>query len=159
MNFHPHPRDPVQGCPATCRPAVARRQVLRGGGGAALAATVAACGGEAPDGSTDAGPATGADGEVRVPLSDVPVGGSRYLQDAEVIVVQPTEGEVVAYDATCPHSGCMVSETGDDGTLVCPCHGSAFAAADGALVSGPATEGLSPLTAQVDGADVVIVSG
>ncbi|KUG54494.1 hypothetical protein AVL62_03465 [Serinicoccus chungangensis] len=131
--------------------------MLAAGGGLAVAGSLAACGGGRQEADpSGAGEAEPAGGGTRVPLADVPVGGSRYVEDAEVVVAQPTEGEVVAYDATCPHQGCMVSTTGADGTLVCPCHGSAFALADGAVVQGPATEGLTTLTSTVDGADVVI---
>ncbi|WP_299518345.1 Rieske (2Fe-2S) protein [uncultured Serinicoccus sp.] len=149
---------PGAGCSSACATGPARRRLLAAGGGLAVVGSLAACGGGQEDAS--AGSGTGgsdtAGAGTRVPLADVPVGGSRYLEDADVVVAQPTEGEVVAYDATCPHQGCMVSTTGQDGTLVCPCHGSAFALADGAVVQGPATEGLATLTATVDGADVVI---
>ena len=143
----------VGGCVGCAAPGVARRRFLAAGGGVAVAGTLAGC----SSGETGGGAATtGADGSTRVPLADVPVGGSLYLDEAEVVVAQPVEGEVVAYDATCPHQGCMVSSTGADDTLVCPCHGSTFAAADGAVVQGPATTGLTVLSARVDGTEIVI---
>ena len=158
--LEPHP---VGSCSPACAPALARRRLLAAGGGVVVTGSLAACAGGQEDAAGQSGPADAdpaasdpADGGTRVPLADVPVGGSLFLEDADIVVAQPTEGEVVAYDATCPHQGCMVSTTGEDGTLVCPCHGSAFALADGAVVQGPATEGLATLTAAVDGADVVI---
>ncbi|WP_151523285.1 Rieske (2Fe-2S) protein [Serinicoccus kebangsaanensis] len=150
---------PVAGCAAGCAgavPGVARRRVLAAGG-AVVAGSLGACapggGGEAPASSSSG---SGAGTELRVALAEVPVGGSTYLSEQEVIVAQPTEGEVVAFDATCPHQGCSVSGTGEDATLVCPCHGSSFASADGSVVTGPATAGLTALTATLDGGDVVI---
>ncbi|WP_298886375.1 Rieske (2Fe-2S) protein [uncultured Serinicoccus sp.] len=158
MTRTPRGRHPDAACTSACAHGPARRRLLAGGGGLAVVGSLAACGGGQDDapGQSGAGDPGASGSGTRVPLADVPVGGSRYLEDADVVVAQPTEGELVAYDATCPHQGCMVSTTGAGGTLVCPCHGSAFALADGAVVQGPATEGLATLTATVDGADVVI---
>ena len=66
MSLQPRHPERAAPCPSTCPTGVARRRLLTGGGGVALAATVAACGGEGQEGSTDVEPATGADGEVRV---------------------------------------------------------------------------------------------
>jgi Rieske Fe-S protein len=95
-------------------------------------------------------------GDVVVPLSGVPV-GSTYevsLDGRRVLIGQPTEGTVVAFDARCTHQGCTVRAT--EGGLVCPCHGSAFDPATGAVVHGPATEPLAPVGVAVRGADVVL---
>jgi thiosulfate dehydrogenase [quinone] large subunit len=56
------------------------------------------------------------------------------------IVVQPKRGVFVAFDAVCPHAGCTVSY--DRNVLYCPCHGSRFNAASGAVEIGPAQTGL-----------------
>ncbi|HET7037360.1 MAG TPA: Rieske 2Fe-2S domain-containing protein [Thermomicrobiaceae bacterium] len=49
-------------------------------------------------------------------------------------------GRVYAIDNTCPHMGCPLSEgTVAGGSVTCPCHGSRFRLADGALEEGPAT--------------------
>ena len=133
-----------------------RRQVLRSGGaaGAAGLATcaLAACGGgdDVPEVTTEA------DGSFRVPAAAVGVGGSAYIAGAHVIVAQPTPGEYLAFDATCPHQGCQVSGTGAQGQLVCPCHHSTFDPATGAVLSGPAPTGLTVLTVSTDGSDLVI---
>ncbi|WP_131104965.1 ubiquinol-cytochrome c reductase iron-sulfur subunit [Ornithinimicrobium sufpigmenti] len=132
-----------------------RRAVLGGGCAAGAAALLSACGGDSGGGST---PTVDADGALRVPLADTPVGGSTYYPQASarVIVTQPSEGRWLAYDATCTHEGCMTSSTDDDGNLVCPCHGSVFDPASGAPVSGPAQEPLVALTVEVDGEDLLI---
>lgn len=145
----PRAADPRAGGPS-------RRQVLRAScaaGAAGLgAATLSACGGgdDAPAVTTEA------DGAFRVPATAVEVGSSVYLSGAHVIVTRPTEGDYVAFDATCPHQGCQVSGTGDDGQLVCPCHDSHFDPTTGAVLSGPAATGLTTLTVSTDGTDLVI---
>jgi Rieske Fe-S protein len=127
-----------------------RRAVL-GGCAAGAAALLAACGGPPA-------PTLEADGAVRVPQADTPVGSSTYYPGAgaRIIVTQPAEGEWHAFDATCTHEGCMTSGSDDAGNLVCPCHGSAFDPATGAPVAGPAEEPLAARTVEVDGQDLLI---
>jgi Rieske Fe-S protein len=43
-----------------------------------------------------------------------------------------------------------------DGQIVCPCHGSRFAVADGAVVGGPAKRPLPAKTISVDGDSIVL---
>ena len=81
---------------------------------------------------------------------DVPVGGSAAFTDPSSgdpsIVIQATAGKFVAFDAVCPHAGCTVGYDHSAGQIVCPCHGSQFNAATGAVESGPAAAGLKPIT-------------
>ena len=56
----------------------------------------------------------------------------------------------------CPHQGCTVGTVGADG-IVCPCHGSTFDIATGAVVKGPATSGLDAKGVTV-GADGITVT-
>ncbi|MDR5656430.1 Rieske (2Fe-2S) protein [Halodesulfurarchaeum sp. HSR-GB] len=59
-----------------------------------------------------------------------------------------------AYSKVCTHAGCMVSETEDDGTFVCPCHFAKFDPTKGAEVTGgPAPRALPqlPITLSSDG--------
>ena len=71
----------------------------------------------------------------------VPVGGGVVLPALGVVVTQPVEGEFVAFDATCPHRGCLVKSVAA-GTIACFCHGSRFRVADGSVAGGPAAEPL-----------------
>jgi Rieske Fe-S protein len=131
---------------------VSRRSLLIAGGAGLGAVALAACAG-GPDIPELTG--IGA-GDVIVPLADVPVGGAYEVSvdGRRVLIAQPTEATVIAFDATCTHQGCTVRAT-EDG-LVCPCHGSAFDPATGAVVHGPATEPLTPVGVAVRGADVVL---
>lgn len=84
------------------------------------------------------------------PARDVPVGGAASFRDPRSgdpsIVIQPRAGNFVAFDAVCPHAGCTVEYDQSAASLVCPCHGSQFSAATGAVESGPASTGLTPIT-------------
>ena len=132
-----------------------RRQVLQGAGAVTVATASAgllsACGGS----SSPSAASTAADGAVVVPAADTEVGGSTYYPDAKVIVSQPQDGTFVAFDSTCPHQGCRVSDT-YGGDLLCPCHGSRFDPATGDVVEGPATTGLTVLEVTAEGGDLLI---
>jgi thiosulfate dehydrogenase (quinone) large subunit len=88
--------------------------------------------------------------------SAVPVGGSASFQDPRSgdpsIVVQPETGTFAAFDAICPHEGCIVAFTPSQDKFICPCHGSEFNGQTGALIHGPATRGLGRIPVQ-EGSD------
>ena len=58
------------------------------------------------------------------------------------LVIQPRAGTFVAFDAVCPHAGCIVQYDNADKVFVCPCHGSIFNGDTGAVEQGPAPTGL-----------------
>jgi len=145
---------------------VDRRAVVLGGFAAAAAATagLAAAGAAAgagrlasPKGVASTQPtlppATGgtstADGTLLGPSSDVPVGQSASFTVPATgypgLVIQLTQGKFVAYDAVCPHAGCTVAFFASNNVIACPCHGSEFNPANGAVIVGPATVGLTAL--------------
>jgi thiosulfate dehydrogenase [quinone] large subunit len=84
------------------------------------------------------------------PAKDVPVGGAASFSDPRTgdpsIVIQPTAGKFVAFDAVCPHAGCTVYYDQSAALIVCPCHGSQFNPSTGAVQVGPAPTGLTPIT-------------
>lgn len=61
-------------------------------------------------------------------------------------------GKFLAYDAVCPHAGCPVGYSSSANQFQCPCHGSAFNVETGAVLAGPASQGLTPLKV-VQGSD------
>ena len=58
------------------------------------------------------------------------------------------DGTLHAHSAICPHLGCVVHWNGAETSWDCPCHGSRFAAVDGARLNGPADHGLVPVVLQ-----------
>ncbi len=83
------------------------------------------------------------------PAADVPVGGAASFRDPgtgdPAIVIQPRRGTFLAFDAVCPHAGCIVSYEASQAMFVCPCHGSEFNGRTGAVIAGPAPRGLTPI--------------
>lgn len=80
------------------------------------------------------------------PAADVPVGQAASFQDPlsgdPAIVIQAKSGRFVSFDAVCPHAGCTVEYDSSQQVIVCPCHGSLFNAATGAVEQGPAASNL-----------------
>ena len=135
-----------------------RRGVLAGVGLVGLAGVITACGaGSSPAAETlnggtttggtttgGAGPAssasaTGATGaaDALASTSQIPVGSGMIFTSQRIVVTQPAAGEYKAFSAVCTHMGCIVNQI-SDGTIDCPCHGSEYSIATGAVVRGPA---------------------
>ncbi|RKT17459.1 thiosulfate dehydrogenase [quinone] large subunit [Streptomyces sp. 1114.5] len=89
-----------------------------------------------------------------VPAASVPVGGSAQVKDPAtgdaVYIVQPKAGQYCGLSSVCTHSGCAV-DAPKNGQLYCPCHGSRFDAATGAVVNGPAVKPLPKYAVTKDG--------
>jgi thiosulfate dehydrogenase [quinone] large subunit len=83
------------------------------------------------------------------PASDVPVGQAASFTDPATgdpsVVIRPSSGRFVAFDAVCPHAGCTVGYDPSAKVIICPCHGSQFNASTGAVEVGPAPTGLTKL--------------
>jgi Rieske Fe-S protein len=94
------------------------------------------------------GPATQHGGRLLVSVDRVPVGGGVVLGKEKVVVTRPTADDVRAFSAVCTHQGCTVNSVAD-GTIDCPCHGSSFDAATGAVRHGPATRPLPAVAVSV----------
>jgi Rieske Fe-S protein len=149
-------------------PAVDRRRVLLTGAVVvAGAAVTAACGSSGSSTSSTSAAAEGspagsssassAGGGIDVKTADVPVGGGVVLADQKVVVTQPTAGTYKAFSAVCTHQGCVVASV-SDGTIVCPCHGSTYSAADGSVTGGPAPAPLTSLPVTVNGSDLSVTA-
>ena len=72
-----------------------------------------------------------------------------------VIVSQPSSGEYKAFSTVCTHQGCQV-QVQDSNRIVCPCHGSEYAVADGSVVHGPADAPLTSYPVQVKGGKIFV---
>jgi Rieske Fe-S protein len=100
-----------------------------------------------------AGTGSGSAGGKLAATADVPVGGGVVLADAQLVITQPAAGTFKAFSAICTHQGCTVSAV-ENGTINCPCHGSEFAIADGAVVAGPAQKPLPAKSIKVSGGSI-----
>ncbi|MEU9230480.1 Rieske (2Fe-2S) protein [Streptomyces massasporeus] len=137
-----------------------RRTVLLATGATGATALVAACGGGGDDSGSSStqsptgdGATSGPAGRVLANIDEIPVGGGKIFKDEKVVVTQPEPGQFKAFSAICTHQGCTVA-TVSDGTIDCPCHGSKFRVADGAVAHGPATQPLPAEKITVEGNSV-----
>lgn len=148
-----------------------RRTVLTAGGLVLAGGALAACGGagsatteattgasasRAPAAATPTtAPATAPTADALASISQIPVGGGVIVPEPPIVITQPVAGTFKAFTAICPHQGCLVAEVAEN-EIVCPCHGSLFSAEDGAVVQGPAEEGLTPASILVQGDSIVL---
>ncbi|MEU2777944.1 Rieske (2Fe-2S) protein [Streptomyces sp. NPDC007162] len=155
------------------------RRTMLTAGAAALAATCAGCGNNNGNGSSSStetpaspetpassaasptagssasGSASAATGNALAQTSEIPEGGGMIFKDQKIVVTQPTKGEFKAFSAICTHMGCTVAKVAD-GTIDCPCHGSRFHIADGAVAHGPATRPLPAKSITVSGNSITV---
>lgn len=133
-----------------------RRSVLAVGGAVAGAAALSACGGGDAPQQPAQNPPPAPSGQSLTPLASIPVGGAIPVQFADgrqAIVARPEDSAVAAFDAACTHKGCPVKPEGAE--LTCPCHGSVFDAASGAVKKGPADRPLAAIPVRIEGDQVV----
>lgn len=136
-----------------------RRTVLRGaavaGAVGAVAVPLAACTTENA-GAKAAGPRAGDQGPVTIgKVPDISVGAGEVFAESRVVVTRPEPNVYKAFDARCPHRGCLVDEV-EQGVVKCNCHGSQFDVNDGSKVRGPATTGLPEIPLRIVDGDIVV---
>ena len=157
-------------------PLVARRTLLAAGATAAGAAGIAMLAG-CSKGSTNTGTSGGStgigsgssgsggsggtasgggSGDVAIAkVADIPVGNAiaATLSGQPILVSQPSSGTVVAFSAICTHMGCTVAPAGTE--FHCPCHGSIYDAATGAVKQGPAPQPLAKIATHIVDGEVM----
>ncbi len=80
-------------------------------------------------------------------VADVEAAGSIVVGTDKPILLCAANGTVVGHTAICTHQGCTVAAGGADAN--CPCHGSKFNAATGAVLNGPAVSPLAVVAVTV----------
>jgi cytochrome b6-f complex iron-sulfur subunit len=133
---------------------VRRRTVLVAGIAVAGSAGLAAVAGCSAKSSSAATP-TSSGPDVLATVASIPVGNavSATLDGKPILISQPTAGNIVAFTAICTHQGCTVSPAGKE--FQCPCHGSVYNAATGAVIQGPAPQALAAIPIKVEGGNVL----
>lgn len=137
-----------------------RRTVLKlaGAGGAAIATItfVAGCGSGGDEGSGGSKEAAQPSAEVQAAVEQavtggqVKVGGAAFLEEAGVVVTQPTAGDYKVFSDKCPHQNAPVTMLDEgSGRIVCVLHGSQFDPTTGEVVVGPSARGLTPMAVDV----------
>ena len=126
-------------------PAAGNAAGTTGGAGTAAPASSAAAGGASSSSATTALAAT----------SKIPVGSGMIFPEPQVVVTQPTAGEFKAFSAVCTHMGCIVNQISNQ-TIDCPCHGSQYSIATGAVVAGPAPRPLPAKQIKVSGGSIFL---
>lgn len=70
----------------------------------------------------------------------------------KVICIAKSEGTIFAFDDTCTHERCSLSEgILEDRVVECPCHGSRFSLENGEVLSLPATLPIKTYPTKVEG--------
>ncbi|MFF8773188.1 Rieske (2Fe-2S) protein [Kitasatospora sp. NPDC015120] len=134
-------------------PAPTRRTLLCG-----AAAVLAAGGAVAVTGCSSSASDSGSAARTPVdvgPASAVPVGGGTVYREKKIVVTQPAEGQYKAFSAKCTHAGCIVDQVRNQ-KIQCPCHGSLFGIADGAVLDGPAPAPLPEYAVEVEGGNLKV---
>ncbi|MER7767773.1 Rieske (2Fe-2S) protein [Kitasatospora sp. NPDC096140] len=137
-------------------PTASRRTLLCG-----AAAVLAAGGTVAVTGcSSSSSGSSGSGGTAKGPVdlgaaSAVPEGGGKVYREQKIVVTQPTAGQYKAFSAKCTHAGCIVDQVKNQ-QIQCPCHGSRFGIADGAVQDGPAPSPLPAYTVTVEGGNLKV---
>ncbi|MBE9046737.1 Rieske (2Fe-2S) protein [Pleurocapsales cyanobacterium LEGE 10410] len=76
-------------------------------------------------------------------------------EESEVIVVQDSEGQLIALNPICTHQGCVVQWQEASNTLVCPCHNAKYAP-DGEVLAKPATAPLSSYEVKEENGEILV---
>jgi 3-phenylpropionate/trans-cinnamate dioxygenase ferredoxin subunit len=89
--------------------------------------------------------------------ADLSEGEMRAFEVSGRRVVARVSGSLHAFDDTCTHRQCSLAEGElEEATVTCPCHGSQFDVATGAVLNPPATEPVKTYPVRVEGDDLQI---
>jgi cytochrome b6-f complex iron-sulfur subunit len=126
-----------------------------------VACMAAACSKEEPvtpgNSTIPVGNTTGVTVNLATELKNV----NEFIAKSGVIVIRTAIGNTAisfaAFSSSCPHAGATVEYNSSTTSFFCSAHGSAFSA-NGSLVKGPATRGLTNLTVEITGSTLTVKS-
>lgn len=76
---------------------------------------------------------------------------------SEYVAVTKVDGQVYAFDDTCPHAACSLAEGDLDGKVImCVCHGREYDVTDGHPVNPPFGDPMKLYTPLVEGDDIYV---
>lgn len=105
-------------------------------------------------------PSSEADGAfLRLPVASVPSVGAmaRTEVDETPVALANIDGHLYAFDDTCTHEACSLSEgVLGEGIVICPCHKARFDLVTGAVLRGPARTPIRVRSVIRDGSSVWI---
>lgn len=79
------------------------------------------------------------------------------IVDGTFVALGRLDGRLVAFDETCSHRACPLSEgVLANGSITCPCHKSRFDLQTGAPLNGPAVEPIRIRQVRQDGGNIFI---
>ncbi len=90
--------------------------------------------------------------EIVIDLTPYPalqqIGGMVFVQkeNYSFILRRDSQTHIIAFSAVCPHQGCLIGDQMGElhhHRIKCMCHGAEFDPANGGVVRGPATSGLT----------------
>lgn len=80
-----------------------------------------------------------------------------YTVGERVIAVANIDGDLFAFDDSCTHQGCSLSEgTLESMEIECPCHGGRFDITSGEVVGGPPPEAIDCFEAREEDGELQI---
>ena len=81
--------------------------------------------------------------------------GSLLDEEAKVLVIKNSKGELIAVNPTCTHQGCIVDWEPDEKQFICPCHNAKYAP-DGKVLATPAQSALSTYQVLEDNGNILV---
>ncbi len=140
-----------------------RRTALTGALAATGTLTLAACAAEPEVAATTPPSATvdqvepATSGETLLgPTAEIMVGTGKKFEISSaltILVTRPNQDTFRGFNASCTHSGCIVTGVKDD-QIACGCHGARFNTDSGEPEAGPAKSALGKILLEVRGADL-----
>ena len=88
-------------------------------------------------------------------VSQLEEAGSLLDEEAKVMVIKDSKGELTAVDPTCTHQGCIVDWLAEENQFVCPCHNAKYAP-DGKVLATPAQSPLSTYQVREDNGKILV---